>query len=205
MKTNFDGLLERFEQANNDSVKNAIYDEMMEYANTYHPGYVCYDMEMYVSLYAYAKTNKQRKHALGHISDIIDDGFLYYDELIENFKKFTLITKFLNEEDEEDFDTICMKALNFFKKQCEGWSFEMMTDQYTSVPDAPIGAANDGLKEVAKIIVSMDMRNLESYYEALSILENWRFKAVRKAHSFFWLYKIFTIYSIFFINLFFIT
>ena len=58
MQNYFKNLLERFYQAKSDAVKSTIYDAMVEYADSYHPGYSCYDMDMYVALYKCAKTSK---------------------------------------------------------------------------------------------------------------------------------------------------
>ena len=120
MSNYFNDLLETFYQANNDAVRSVIFEEMEEYAYSYRPDYTCYDMDMYVALYKCAKTSQQRKHVLEHIQSIIvDNAFQYYDELIQNFKDFIQMREFLNENDVEEFDAICKKALNFFEKQKE--------------------------------------------------------------------------------------
>ena len=166
----FEEMLERFNQADNGSVKNTIYDAMVEYADSYHPGYTCYDMDMFVALYKCAKTNEQRKHALEHIQDIIVDSYQYHDELIQNFKEFTLIKEFLNENDEEVFDAICKEFLDFFIKQKEESEFEAGAGQGDFIPDVPVWKAHQELKEVAEIIIGTDMRNLQSYQNARLVL-----------------------------------
>ena len=167
----FRNLLVGFEQADNSAVKNTIYDAMVEYADSYHPGYTCYDMDMYVALYKCAKTSKERRHALEHIQNIIvDDSYQYHDELIQNLKEFTQIKEFLNEKDVEEFDAICMKALDFFEKQKKESEFETFAGQADFIPDVPLLKAYEELKEAAEIIVSTDMHNLESYQNAQLVL-----------------------------------
>ena len=170
MTKDFASLLDGFFQANNEVVKSTIYDAMVEYADSYHPGYTCYDMDMFVALYKCARTNEQRKHALEHIQDIIVDDYQYHDELIQNFKEFTLIREFLNENDEEVFDAICKEFLDFFIKQKEESEFEASAGQADFIPDVPVWEAHRELKEVAEIIVGTDMRNLQSYQKARLVL-----------------------------------
>ena len=171
MEKFFNDLLVGFEQAESSAVKSTIYDAMVEYADSYHDGYVCYDMDMFVALYKCARTNRQRKHALKHIQDIIvDDSYQYHDELIKNFKEFTLMKEFLNERDEEAFDAICEEVLDFFVKQKEESEFEARAGQADFIPDVPVWKADKELREVAEILVRTDMRDLESYQRAVEIL-----------------------------------
>lgn len=174
MNTKFKSLLETFSQANNDVVRNIIFGKMEEYAYSYRPDYTCYDMDMYVALYKCANTSQQRKHVLEHIQSIIDeDAFQYHDELIENLRQFVSITGSLKEEDEKEFDTICMQAFDFFDKQLQ-WSYDQaMCGQADFIPDVPLGVAERERREVAEIIVSTGMRNLESYQAAASVLGLW--------------------------------
>ena len=167
----FEELLETFYQANNDAVRSIIFEEMEEYAYSYRPDYTCYDMDMYIALYKCAKTSQQRKHVLEHIRSIIDeDAFQYHDELIQNFKEFIQMKEFLNENDVEEFDAICMKALDFFEKQKKESEYETFAGQADFIPDVPLWKAREELKEVAEIIVSTDMHNLESYQACASVL-----------------------------------
>ena len=167
----FNNLIVGFEQAKSSAVKSTIYDAMVEYADSYRPGYTCYDMDMYVALYKCAKTSKERKHVLEHIYSIIaDDSYQYHDELIQNFKEFTQIKEFLNEKDVEEFDAICMEALDLFEKQKKKSEFETFAGQGDFIPDVPLLKAYEELKEVAEIIVSTGMHNLESYQAAASVL-----------------------------------
>ncbi len=170
----FSNLLECFNQASNDVVRNIIFEEMEEYAYSYRPDYTCYDMDMYVALYKCAKTSQQRKHVLEHIQSIIDeDAFQYHDELIENLRQFVSIIGFLKEEDEKEFDTICMQAFEFFDKRLQ-WSYDQaICGQADFIPDVPLGVAERERREVAEIIVSTGMRNLESYQAAASVLGLW--------------------------------
>jgi len=182
----FKDLLVSFQQAKSEAMKSTIYDAMVEYADSYHPGYTCYDMDMYVALYKCAKTSKNRKHALEHIYSIIaDDSFQYHDELIQNFKEFTQMKEFLNEDDVEEFDAICMETLDFFEKQKKESEFETFAGQADFIPEVPLWKAYEELKEVAKIIVSTDMHNLESYQNAQLVLGQWDLLAVSVSHGFF--------------------
>ena len=174
MNTKFNELLEHFYQATTESEKNTIYGEMEEYAYFFRRDYSCYDVDMYIALYKCAKTDEQREHALQNIQDVIDeDAFQYHDELIENLRQFVSIRDSLKEEDEKKFDTICMKAFDFFDKQLQ-WSYDQaMCGQADFIPDVPLGVAERERREVAEIIVSTDMRNLESYQAAASVLGLW--------------------------------
>jgi len=171
MEKIFKNLFDHFCQAKSIAEKNAIYDAMVEYAYSYHPGYTCYDMDIYIALYKCAKTDQERKHVLEHIYSIIaDDSFQYHEELIQNFREFTQIKEFLNEKDVEEFDAICMEALDFFEKQKKESEFETFAGQSDFIPDVPLWKAYEELKEVAEIIVSTDMHNLESYQNARLVL-----------------------------------
>lgn len=172
MENYFKSLLEGYNNpANNETVKSVINDAIEEYAYSYQPGYTCYDMDMYVALYKYGKTPQQRKRALEHIQDIIDDdSYQYHDELIKNLREFTLIKDSLREEDEDSFDAICTKSLDFFKKELQ-WSLtQAKCGQADFIPDVPVWKASEELKEVAQIIVGTDMHNLQSYQSAREVL-----------------------------------
>lgn len=174
MNTKFNELLERFYQATTEAEKNTIYGEMEGYAYSFRRDYSCYDVDMYVVLYKCAKTDEQREHALQNIQDVIDeDAFQTHEELIENLRQFVSITGSLKEEDEKKFDTICMQAFDFFDKQLQ-WSYDQaMCGQADFIPDVPLGVAERERREVAEIIASTGMRNLESYQAAASVLGLW--------------------------------
>ena len=165
MNTKFNELLERFYQATTEAEKNTIYGEMEGYAYSFRRDYSCYDV------YKCAKTDEQREHALQNIQDVIDeDAFQTHEELIENLRQFVSITGSLKEEDEKKFDTICMQAFDFFDKQLQ-WSYDQaMCGQADFIPDVPLGVAERERREVAEIIASTGMRNLESYQAAASVL-----------------------------------
>ena len=160
----FSTTLENFCQARN--LENMAYDDMVEYADSY----LYHDIDAYVALYKSANTPWQRKHALEHIYSIIDDDtFMYHDELIQNLKKIVFLgEEFLDEKDETKFDAICGKILNFYRNQFQ--SSVWCIGQVGSIPDVPIETSSKELQEVAEIIISTDMRNLESYQMALAIL-----------------------------------
>lgn len=170
MTVYFKDLVDGYNQVKNETSKTVIYDAMVKYAYSYHPGYVCYDMDMYVALYKCAKTSEQRKRVMEHIYDIVADDFQYRDELIQNFKEFTQMKEFLNENDVEEFDVICIKALDFFEKQKKESEFETFAGQADFIPNVPLSKAREELKEVAEIIVSTGMNNLESYQNAQLVL-----------------------------------
>ena len=166
MNSKFEKLLEH--------EKNTIYGEMEGYAYSFRRDYSCYDVDMYVALYKCAKTDEQREHALQNIQDVIDeDAFQTHEELIENLRQFVSIIDSLKEEDEKKFDTICMQAFDFFDKQLQ-WSYDQaMCGQADFIPDVPLGVAERERREVAEIIASTGMRNLESYQAAASVLGLW--------------------------------
>ena len=171
----FSSLLEGYNNpANNETVKSIIYDAMEEYAYSYQPGYVCYDMSMYVALYKCAKTEQQRKHALYHMNSIIiDDAFQSHEELIQNFKEFILLKDFLHEEDIIEFDILCMMELDFFKKELEWSRVQAKCGQADFIPDVPVGTAYEYLKEVAELVISTGLP-LESFEVAQKILTKWK-------------------------------
>ena len=97
---------------------------------------------------------------LNHFASAIDsDGQV----LLEPFE-------FLNDNDVEKFDAICMEALDFFEKQKKESEFEAFAGQADFIPDVPLWQADKELKEVAEIIVSTGMNNLESYQNAQEVL-----------------------------------
>ena len=186
MNTYFESLLEGYNnQANNSTVKSVIYDAMEKCAYSYRPDYVCYDMAMYVALYNCATSTRQRKHTLEHIESIIDDDYIGHEELLSNFKEFIVMKDFLKNDDEKEFDAICMKALNFFEEQKKDSKSETFAGQADSIPDVPLWQADKELKEVAEIIVSTGMNNLESYQNAQLVLGHWNLLAVSISHGFF--------------------
>lgn len=166
MTNYFKDLVDGYNQASSDAVKNAIYDAMVKYSGEYHPDYVCYDMDMYVALYKYATTSEQREHALNEIYGIIDDDFIGHKGLINNFKEFISMKEFLNEENKTEFDYLCMTELDFFKKASE-WTPKC------GYPYVSIDKTEGERKEIAEVIVSTGMSDLESYHEALEVLKEW--------------------------------
>ena len=158
------GMFERFCQTTNQ--ENMVYDEMVEYADFCNPDCV----GIYVDLYKCANTPEQHKHVLEHIlSFVIDeDTFTYHDEIIQNLREIVSLVDCLDEKDDDMFDAICMKVLNFFRNQYQSSVWE--TGQYGHVPEASIAESSKELIEVAEIIISTDMHNMRSYRMALSVL-----------------------------------
>lgn len=171
MTNYFKDLVDGYNQASSDAVKNAIYDAMVKYSGEYHPDYVCYDMDMYVALYKYATTSEQREHALNEIYGIIDDDFIGHKGLINNFREFISMKEFLKEENKTEFDYLCMTELDFFKKALEWARALAKCGQADFYPDAPIDETKGELKEIVELIVSTGMSDLESYQEALEVLK----------------------------------
>lgn len=168
----FKNLVDGYRQANNETVKNILYDAMVKYTNEYHPGYECYDMGMYVALYKYAATPEQRKEALGKADSIvIDDSYQSHDEIISNFREFISLKDFIHEEDIVQFDDICKKALNFFDKELVWVRDQAKCGHADFGPDVSIPNAERELKEIAGLIVFTGMSNLNSYQEASQVLK----------------------------------
>lgn len=163
-------LVNGYDQVDNNAVKLIIYEAMVRYASEYHPGYVCYDMDMYVALYKCAMTPYQRKNALNHISSIINDDYIGHEELIDNFKEFISMDEFLKDEDKDEFDILCMTELDFFKKELKWAEAQVNCGQADFGADVSITKAVNELKRVAGLIVSTRMSDLESYQEAVKVL-----------------------------------
>lgn len=157
--------LDGFYQANGQSVKNTDYDEMMEYADSY----ACDDIEMYVALYRCANTHWQRNRVLKHIHNIIidTDSVECGEDLIQKFKEFVSLKDYLDERDEEKFDSICMKVIDFFINRFQNSVWRL--GRSNSAPETSILESSEELKEVAEIIISTDMR-MESYQVALQVM-----------------------------------
>ena len=173
MTKHFASLLEGYEnQANNKVVKGVLYNLMKEYAYSYQHGYVCYDMDMYVALYKCANTSQERKIALEHMLGIMgDDAFQTNKELLQDFKEFISLKKILKDEDKQDFDIICLEALDVFKKNLK-WSQELAKcGQADFYPDVPISETKGELKEIAELIISIGMSDMVSHQEALKVLK----------------------------------
>lgn len=165
MEQKFKDLVDGYNQANSDAVKNLIYQAMVNYTSEYHPGYICYDMDMYVELYKCATTPEQRKHALDEMySIIIEDSYQFYDEIVQNFKEVACLTPFLKKNDIVEFDILCMTVLDYFKKELK-WSEDQPKSVQFGIPDA-----ESCLKIVAGLIVGTNMSSLETYREAKKIL-----------------------------------
>ena len=80
------------------------------------------------------------------------------------------MNEFLNEDDVEEFDAICIKALDFFEQQKKESEFETFAGQADFIPDVPLWKAYGELNEMAEIIIATDMHNLESYQNAQLVL-----------------------------------
>ena len=78
--------------------------------------------------------------------------------------------EFLNDENKTEFDILCMTELDFFKKALKWSRDQAKCGQADFYPDVPIDERKGELKEVAKIIISTGMSDLESYQEALEVL-----------------------------------
>lgn len=119
MNNTFKEMLNAYTATTSEVIKSVLYDAMVSYTKSYHEGYVCYDMDMYTTLYKYASTSKQRKDALNQIYSIIVDPALYDSELFENFKEFFSLNSILHDDDICEFDIICIEFLTKFSKRFE--------------------------------------------------------------------------------------
>jgi len=63
-----------------------------------------------------------------------------------------------------------MEALDCFEKQKKESEFTSFAGQSDFIPDVPLWKADEELREVAEVIVSTDMHNLESYQNAQLVL-----------------------------------
>lgn len=161
MSEHFRKLVAEYDSAKDDLSKKIIYDAMLDYAEEYHEGYVCYDMDMYVALYKRSSTVGQRVHVLEMIDGIITDDFIYTDEILENFKEFVSLKTFLHGDDVLKFDLLCKKALRFF---------EMRFSRAKSGDELHYSfeTAKNEFEQVIKIITEGDgMSDLGCYREAL--------------------------------------
>lgn len=169
MNTYFKILLDKYNQAETDAEKEKRFVAMFEYANAYREDYSNYDMDMYVELYKCASTQGQRKYALKRMHDIaIDYSFQSLDEIIQNFKEFTLMKDYLDDQDVQEFDEICKEVLDFFKSMFAESLFEANAGQADFIPRIPVYEAKDNLMRVIGLILDTKMENLESYANALA-------------------------------------
>ena len=169
MHNYFSHLLSAYKQVSDDDVKSFLYDAMVKYASDYHVDYSNYDMDMYVELYKCASTQGQRKYALKRMHDIaIDYSFQSLDEIIQNFKEFTLMKDYLDDQDVQEFDEICKEVLDFFKSMFAESLFEANAGQADFIPRIPVYEAKDNLMRVIGLILDTQMENLESYALALA-------------------------------------
>ena len=168
MHNYFSHLLSAYKQVSDDDVKDFIYDAMVKYASDYHVDYSNYDMDMYVELYKCASTQGQRKYALKRMHDIaIDYSFQSLDEIIQNFKEFTLMKDYLDDQDVQEFDEICKEVLDFFKDMFIESLNEANAGQADFIPRIPVYEAKDNLVRVVGLILDTQMKNLDSYALAL--------------------------------------
>lgn len=168
MNNYFKNLVAAYNQVEDADVKSFIYDAMVKYASDYHVDYSNYDMDMYVELYKCASTQGQRKYALKRMHDIaIDYSFQSLDEIIQNFKEFTLMKDYLDDQDVQEFDEICKEVLDFFKDMFIESLNEANAGQADFIPRIPVYEAKDNLVRVIGLILDTKMENLESYALAL--------------------------------------
>ena len=168
MNTYFSNLVAAYKQVSDDDVKSFLYDGMVQYASDYHVDYSNYDMDMYVELYKCASTQGQRKYALKRMRDIaIDYSFQSLDEIIQNFKEFTLMKDYLDDQDVQEFDEICKEVLDFFKDMFIESLNEANAGQADFIPRIPVYEAKDNLVRVVGLILDTQMKNLDSYAHAL--------------------------------------
>jgi hypothetical protein len=169
MNNYFKNLVAAYNQVEDADVKSFLYGAMVQYASDYHVDYSNYDMDMYVELYKCASTQGQRKYALKRMRDIaIDNSFQSLDEIIQNFKEFTLMKDYLDDQDVQEFDEICKEVLDFFKSMFAESLFEANAGQADFIPRILVYEAKDNLMRVIGLILDTQMENLESYALALA-------------------------------------
>lgn len=165
MSEHFKKLVDEYNSADSELLKRKIYDAMMDYIDNGLARYECYDMDMYVELYKCSTTPGQRAYALKHIDEIITDDYIYTDEIIDNFKDFVSLKRFVHMDDMVEFDILCMKVLSFFKTRFA--RANSGDEKYYSVK-----TAKEELHQVLKIIIEGDgMSDLGCYHQALKFSE----------------------------------
>jgi len=166
MTSYFKELYEGYCSSTTNSVKGVLYDAMVNYANVCRVGYAYYDMDMYTALYRVVESPEHRKTVLKRISEIINDGALYKDELIKNFKEFISLNSVLKDDDIDEFDTICSKALDYFRKILDESEFEAKAGMADFIPEIPVNVAKGYLKEIAAPIIETAREDLKSFKQA---------------------------------------
>ena len=165
MSEHFKKLVDEYNSADNELLKRKIYDAMMDYIDNGLARYECYDMSLYVELYKCSTTPGQRAYALKHIDDIIVDDYIYTDEIIDNFKEFVTLKRFLHMNDVMEFDILCMKVLSFFNVR---FNRVVFGDEVSY----SLRTAKEELEQVVKIITESDgMSDLGCYHQALKFGE----------------------------------
>lgn len=162
----FKKLVAGFNETNNEAVKNAIYNELVKFAEEADPHVVCYDMDLYVAIYKCALTPMQRKYALNHISGIIDDDYYGEDQILFNFEEFVIMKDFLHDDDVKQFDSLCKTVLNYFMDLFE----ESLRPKKHHVVPLNSELCKNELKRVVEIIKATRMEELESYKLACKII-----------------------------------
>lgn len=168
---------EAYKASTVNSVKSVLLDAMISYAKSYHEGYVCYDMDMYTTIYKCAFNDVQRSDVLNQIKSIIVDSALKNDELIENFKEFVSLTSVLKNDNVEEFDEICSLLLSKFSKLYDEVIFESFSGQGDFIPLISINEAKSYLRIVINLIRStgreLKTLNLVNEVERKISIKHW--------------------------------
>ena len=147
-------MYEAYKASTVNSVKSVLLDAMICYAKSYRDGYVCYDMDMYTTIYKCAYNDVQRSDVLYQIKSIIVDSALKNDELIENFKEFVSLSSALKNDNVEKFDEICSILLSKFSKLYDEVIFDSFSGQGDFIPLISINQAKSYLRIVIDLIRS---------------------------------------------------
>lgn len=147
-------LYEAYKASTVNSVKSVLLDAMVSYVKSYHEGYVCYDMDMYTTIYKCAFNDLQRSDVLNQIKSIIVDSALKNDELIENFKEFISLSPIIKDDNVEEFDEICSLLLSKFSKLYDEVIFESFSGQGDFIPEISINEAESYLRTIIDLIRS---------------------------------------------------
>lgn len=170
-------LYEAYKASTVNSVKSVLLDAMISYAKSYHEGYVCYDMDMYTTIYKCAFNDLQRSDVLNQIKSIIVDSALKNGELIENFKEFISLSPIIKDDNVNEFDEICSILLSKFSKLYDEVIFESFSGQGDFIPLISINEAKSYLRIVIDLIRStgreLKTLNLVNEVERKISIKHW--------------------------------
>jgi hypothetical protein len=161
MTNYFKELYEAYLASTSENVKRVLHGAMIDYSKAYHIGYVCYDMDMYTTLYKCAENDGERKDALNQIYSIIKDLALSTEELIDNFNEFISLSKIINKNDMFEFDFICATFLMDLKNKFDESRFEAGAGMADFIPKVPVNVAKKYVLDASQAVLDTGL-DLES-------------------------------------------